>query len=206
MKKTPLLLVLLSLSLLARENPFFPMDDVEKLSYTSNSIEDVEPLKRAAISLPNTARRLKKVTIEYQNLDGAIEQKSIELDNEIDWHIPIFVSQNYAQSKEKKKVAEKKLSTHLFTFTNFTFYKKKIHIKTDDSLIRHYMLNDPQRVVMDFKRDSSFLTITRAINKSIFKTLVIGNHNGYYRCVLTLDGQYKYTLQENTNSLDLSFH
>jgi len=205
MKHKLLYLLILSSSLMARENPFFPIDGVQELSYTTNKVQEVAPLKQAAISFPNTARRIKKVTIEYQNLDGAIEEKYIDLDYEIDWHLPIFISQSYGNTtKDKNRTSlGKKLTTLSFNFTNFTFYRKKISIKTNDALIRDFMLTNPQRIVVDFKREASFLTINKVINKSVFKTLAIGNHNGYYRCVLTLDGQYKYSLQENKNSLDI---
>ena len=208
MKKISLFLILFFLSLNARENPFFPVDGMQELSYTSNNIDKVDSLNRVAISFPNTARRIKKITIEYQNLDGAIEKKTIELNHEIDWHIPVFISQTYANSSKDKSHTPlgKKLFSYSVKFTTFTFFDKKIHIKTKDTMIRDFMLTDPQRIVIDFKRESNFLTMSKEINKSIFKSVVIGNHSGYYRCVFTLDGKYRYSLQENKESLKISIY
>jgi hypothetical protein len=58
-----------------------------------------EPLKRATIAISSQARVIKKVTVEFKNLDGSIESKSIDLDNAIDWHLPLFISQKYTQSR-----------------------------------------------------------------------------------------------------------
>ena len=91
------------ISLHARENPFFPSDGELDLSLTTNQTADYQPLKQATITLPSTARVLQKVTISYKNLDGTIEEKSIELQNSIDWHLPLFISQSYTSSFDDVK-------------------------------------------------------------------------------------------------------
>jgi len=83
-----LVTLFLFVSLQARENPFFPSEGEKDIPYTSNENTTIPQLKRATISLPTRARVIKKVTIEYKNLDGSIENKSIELENSVDWHLP----------------------------------------------------------------------------------------------------------------------
>ena len=85
----------LAIILEARENPFFPADGEMDIPLTSNLSTKIPALKRATISLPPQARVIQKVTVEYKNLDGSIETKSVTINNAVDWHLPIFISQNY---------------------------------------------------------------------------------------------------------------
>lgn len=89
-----MLLFLLPILLFARENPFLPPDKNQKHHQTTN----IEPARRvlssAQIPLPSTARLVKKVIIEYQNIDGSIERKTIPLEDEIDWHYPLIITQS----------------------------------------------------------------------------------------------------------------
>lgn len=199
-KLTFLLFVLVS-SLIARENPFFPLSSELDIPLTTNQTQHIPALKRAALSLPSTARQIESVTIKYKNLDGSTDRKSIELQNSIDWHIPIFISQNYNLSVEK--VSEKKTKFTKFTSLKFiTFYTndKVMKIKTKDKMIRSFLLTKPHRIVCDFKRETDLRSFQRtAPKKNIFKKINIGTHRGYYRVVIELDGLYKYSINKSTD-------
>ena len=71
------------------------------MTITSNFTTTLDPLKRATLTLPSTARTIESVTIKYKNLDGSISEVSEELGNSVDWHLPIFISQNYGSMEEK---------------------------------------------------------------------------------------------------------
>ena len=86
----------------ARDNPFVSTDGGFDMPFTSNENKTKEPLKRVTITIPSQARVIKKVTVEFKNLDGSIESKSIDLDNAVDWHLPLFISQKYTQSSPIK--------------------------------------------------------------------------------------------------------
>ncbi len=221
-----LLIILLFLSALdARENPFFPSTSETDTPFTSNEDRSKEPLKRATISIPAEARVLQKVTIEYKNLDGSIQTKSIELDNFVDWHLPIFISQSYSASisnslapeqKSKKNstkiVSAEANSTAIHTkkdenktekiskkskisagSISFVVDGKKIKILTKESMIRNFILTSPNRIVVDFSTTVDVANETRKVSSTIFKTLKIGNNGDYYRIVIELDGNYRYT-------------
>ncbi|MDD5157631.1 AMIN domain-containing protein [Sulfurimonas sp.] len=227
-----LLATLLFLSALdARENPFFPSTVETDTPFTSNENRNKEPLRRAAISIPAEARVLQKVTIEYKNLDGSIQTKSINLDNSIDWHLPIFISQSYSTSilnsstteQKNKKNSTKVLSEEINTTAihtkkesnkaekiskknkistgniDFVTNDKKIKIITKDSMIRNFILTNPNRIVADFSTTLDVKNETRKVSGPIFKAVKIGNHGDFYRTVIELDGNYKYT-QYKTNS------
>lgn len=208
MFKSVILLLSLILFLNARENPFFPSKDSQDLFITSNQIQKHEQLKRATITLPSSARIIKELSVEYVNLDGSIERKSISLDNSIDWHLPLFISQSYSDDminprmapikKEKKEEEFKKIAA--YQFISFFSKEKTLKIVTQDKKIRNFMLVDPYRLVIDFKQNYDFRSFEKNIKNSIFKTIRIGNHKGYYRVVVELDGQYKCDFKKDTDS------
>ena len=70
----------------------------------------------------------------------------------------------------------------------------EIHIVPTSKKIRDFILLKPYKIVIDFKRDASFYTKSVDIKKAPFEKITLGNHNGYYRAVLLLDGSYKYKL------------
>jgi hypothetical protein len=191
----------LLITLEARENPFFPSKGEKDIPYTSNQVKLAEPLNRSSITLPSSARIIKKVTIEYENLDASIEKKSIELDNSIDWHLPIFISQSYSQAEKKtnsptkkKKIKYKKIAS--VKYATFFALNKTLKIVTNDKIIRNFLLVKPHRIVIDFKKDTSLKSYIKENKDGIFCKVRVGNHSGYYRAVVELDGQYKYNMKK----------
>ena len=202
------LIFLFLTTLTARENPFFAKSGEKDISYTSNTKIVYKPLQKASIELPNQARLLQEVTIKFKNLDGSIETKSIALNNSIDWHLPIFISQNY--NNENKEKIEKTVTKKTFKkiahtkYADFFALNKQLKIKTTDTLLRNFLLVNPHRIVLDFKRISHMKSYTKINPHSIFSKIKIGNHSNYYRVVITLDGYYKYNIKKENNILLLN--
>ena len=200
MKKLFVALFLLTLSATARENPFFPITGEADIPLTTNKVVTIAPLKRAAISLPSTARTLQKITLSYKNLDGSLAKKSIVLQNSIDWHIPIFISQNINEREEKAQTKQRKTSKFkkIADFRVLLVYttNQQLKLVTKNRMIRHFLLTDPHRVVCDFKSKTDMHSYVKKIKgDSKVKEVRFGNHKGYYRIVLTLDGLYRYKTQ-----------
>lgn len=185
------------LALFARENPFFPMYDQQELPYTSNLSTELEPLKRASIALPPQARVLQKVTVSFKNLDGSIETKSIDLNHAVDWHLPLFISQSYQKEKALTPQSQEKFEyLGEIPFAKFYASQRAFKIVTQDKKIRDFLLVNPHKIVVDFKRDASLKTKSILNKNTLFEKIRIGNHAGYYRVVIELDGTYKYTAQD----------
>jgi len=187
----------------ARENPFFPAKGEKDIPYTSNSVKKLEPLKQSSITLPSSARVIKKVTIEYENLDASVEKKSIELDNTVDWHLPIFISQSYSQNETKelektpiKKTKIKYKEIASIKYAKFLSSNKTLKVLTNDKIIRNFLLVKPHRIVMDFKRDAKLKSYEKENKDGVFCKVRVGNHAGYYRAVIELDGLYRYKMQK----------
>ena len=194
-------LLIIPFLLFARENPFFPVDDAPDIPFTLNQLDNAKPLKRATIKLPSTARTIESITVEYKNLDGSIATKKIQLHNAIDWHLPLFISQNYASSPQNSHINKKEKSNYkkIASLAFISFYRdaKKLKIITKDKMLRSFLLVKPHRIVCDFKRDTNFGSFIKNIpNPSLFKKIRIGTHRGYYRVVVELDGYYQYKLKK----------
>ena len=188
-------------SLVARENPFFPMEGEKDIAYTSNTKESIPPLKRATITLPTQARILEKVVIHYKNLDGSQESQELTINNSIDWHLPIFISQNYNINELKTKPYENSYKeVASIQYAKFFTQDKALKIETKDKLLRHFTLVQPHRIIVDFQRDASIKSYKKSNQNSPFRQIRVGNHNGYYRVVIELDGFYKYELQKGDGS------
>ena len=203
------------LSLNARENPFFNPEG-ETIPVTSNSYTSLSPLKQASLSLPSTARVIQSISIKYKNLDGSQQTKSIFLNNAIDWHLPLFISQSYQnldENLEKPKsisrVKAKTIDKKLLQLKFISFYEngKTLKITTKDKMIRNFLLVKPHRIVFDLKRDIDIKSYSKKTPKgSIFTKIRIGNHKGYYRVVVELDGYYSYKLSHTKNLYTFKLH
>jgi len=206
-----LLSMCIFMSLQARDNPFFPMSGELELPFTSNKDRTKEPLKQATMAIPSQARVIKKVTVEFKNLDGSMESKSIDLDNAVDWHLPLFISQKYTQSSPIKltpkqivqKVPIKKILKYkkIGSIKYVIFYSdaKILNIKTKDEIVRNFLLTNPHRIVLDFNRDTTLKRKTIINEGSVFYKIRIGNHDKYYRAVIELDGYYRYNMKQTSN-------
>ncbi len=198
MIQTLFITLLLLVNLYARENPFFPSDAKKEIPITSNEDMSVPPLKRVAITLPSQARIIQKVTIEYKTLSGFVENKSIDLEHSIDWHLPIFVSQSYTENVETPKVVvEKTTFEQIASIEYVTLYAsgKELKVVTTDKMLRNFLMVQPHRIVLDFDRDTTLKMYIKENPKQIFNKIRVGNHNKYYRIVIELDGLYTYKMQ-----------
>jgi hypothetical protein len=202
------LLFLFIMSVYARENPFFPASGELDIPMTTNQVPVIPPLKRATVSFPSTARTIESITIKYKNLDGSLSDKTIKLGNSIDWHLPLFFSQNIAMAEEKsfsKKVKYKKIAG--VSFISLYESKQKLKIVTEDEMLRNFLLTKPHRIVCDFKREIDIRSyeVDTAKKNSVVTRVRLGNHSGYYRVVIELDGYYSYEVEKISNGYLLKF-
>jgi len=202
--KRSLLLSLIFLSpLLARENPFFAADPNRSQKVTSN-IPDTKP-KMSSINytLPDQARILKEVTFTIQNLDGSIESRRVEIDQTVDWHRPITLSQTKGSAPEKIS-GNSNLSGADFGFIRFAAEGKRLNVKTGDPLVRHFVLSDPNRIILDFKREAIFQSVHKNLHSAPYLSVSLENHGKFVRATITLDGRYGYTLNKTGGLISIT--
>ena len=214
MYKTFVLLFLSSLLLIARENPFFPAKNTKQINITSNQIKAYTPLEKIPFSLPSSARVLQEVTLKFINIDGSVGSKTLQVQNSIDWHKPIMISQPQAisivqhphKSSSKKSDQQFVKVIRFHDFLTLKVLKKSVQLVTKDKNIRHFMMVHPYRVVIDFKKTSDFLSYVKKIKNSVCTSVAIGNHDGYYRVVLFLDGQYHFSFKATQYGYNIHFY
>ena len=192
-------MIMLFVSLAARENPFFPANSSSGLQYTTNEIEKIPPFRSVSIKLPSSVRILKSVTLTCENLDGSIMTKEIPINKTVDWHNSIVVMQRAKTSQAKKRAQRKRFQKiAALSFISFYASDKTLKIATKDKLLRKFKLVKPDRIVLDFKRESDFRTYSFD-GSALFKKITIGNHKGYYRVVIELDGRYAFSVHPYKN-------
>lgn len=210
-----LLFIAIITSLSARVNPFFPPKESESPSITNNTVVQHPALKSISMVLPSSARVVKEISVAYINIDGSEERKTISVDNSVDWHQPIVISQSGALqsnslSPKNIPVLVKNDPSYrdVANFQNVSFFvkNKTLKITTKDTYIQNFLMVNPYRVVLDFKGDYSFQSFSKNVQGSVFKSVRIGNHDGYYRVVVEFDGQYKYTFQKENGSYIIDLH
>ena len=224
--KRVILLASCVMVLLARENPFVP-DDINATTLNSTNISQNSPkLDKIIAKFPSDARELVSATFNYKSIDGSIKQNSIDSNASFDWHDDIIISSQSPVTNETttdeqtkqataKKAAPKLLSVppkieppldsvSFMDFIKFDIFNSKIEIINQDRLIRDFIINKPDKIVMDFNKNSEFNTQTIKVHKGPLKKITIGAHKGYYRVVLFLDGNYHYGLRQSGNGYTLT--
>lgn len=193
----------------ARENPFFPSKEAQATDSKTKIAEKCESLKPISTILPSNARVVKEITVTFIDNNGSEDKKTISIDKSIDWHKPLIISQNESTLSNKNNNSDKKIPLEvkndssyieLGTFMNISFYAKdkSLKINTKDEYVQNLLLVNPSRIVIDFKGNYHFQSYSKSIQGNVFKSIKIGNHDGYYRAVIELDGPYKYSFsQEN---------
>jgi hypothetical protein len=207
-------------ALFARENPFLPAESFEGLEVATNVIEKKESFDQHSTTLPSSARVLKYVVFGYQNLDGSVEEKSLEIDRSIDWHDPIVITKEsnilnkplvLPKDPQKEQLAPKNKDESIkkevvstkeevkLSFEDLILFEvgeKSLKVLTKDRLFRNFLVTNPYKIVLDFKKDTAFYTKEFEVNHGAFKSITMGNHSGYYRAAILLDGHYIYEVKE----------
>lgn len=173
------------LSLHARENPFEPVIQPKEDSFIQKNAKD--PFKDLDFKLPSTARILKSITITYQNIDGTIGTKTIPIDESIDWHYPLLLTQKGAILNE---------DVRYWMIKPFQFFTQgsKFYLYTSSSIVRSFVLPSPYRIVLDIEKRDENPSGSVQLGVKYFTKVAVGVHKDFYRFVITLDGQYPYDI------------
>lgn len=207
---------------IAREDPFTPI--IEPKDSIRPYYGETRVFKDASIDLPSNARLIKKIEVTFQNIDGSIETKSINVSGKVDWRIPLIISQVNNKNKASIKSTEVNLdiedsSNDKFILKNDNSIIKKditgispkkayevddnsIFIAYEGKLQRHFIMQNPYRIVFDFDINQKYYKNNIiSINKPYFKSLKYGLHTEFLRIVLELDGSYVYELNQKKGGI-----
>lgn len=189
MRKTLYFSIILLTAGLARENPFFSTTENQTMGLSSNHVPHQPPLTSMTYNFPNQARVLKEATFTFQNVDGSVETRRLEIDQSINWHNPLVLSQS-GSSKASKSVAMNKSTQADCGFIQFIGSGNRISLLSKDPVIRSFNLSDPNSIAIDFKHISSFKPYEKPLGSSPYTKVKVTNHGKFARAIITLDGRY----------------
>ncbi len=189
MKKTFILSALLTTALFSRDNPFFSTEENSALPLSSNKTVTKPLMGSLSYHFPDHARILKEATFTFQNVDGSIETRRIEIDQGIDWHTPLILSHTH----NAKPAAEGSGSAN-FDFIRFNAVPNRLTITSVDPMIRYFTQSDPSALVIDFQHKSPFASRSQLLSARPFTKVKVSNHGKFARATITLDGRYSCTI------------
>lgn len=197
MRNSLLILCVLYCALWARDNPFESVITQKEEEHKPQNMHQ-EPLSSIEFVLPSTARVLKSVQVTYQNLDGSIENKIIQLDENIDWHYPLLIAQ---KAQGAIYTAENRFKLGEF---EIVINQSKLFIATRKKLLRDFILPKPYRLVLDIEGVKSNEFGQIKLNKKYFSDAEISTHEGFYRISIGFDGRYKYQISPQRDGFVIS--
>ncbi|MGE4294800.1 MAG: AMIN domain-containing protein [Campylobacterales bacterium] len=178
----------------ARLNPFVPLEAPESLS-DSRALPPRQ-LSKEEIQLPPSARILKSVTLTHQDVDGSINRIDKRVDKLIDWHAPVTLNQPEAAHLPRQMgIFAPVEAVEEFEAIRFFTADEVMKLNTHDTMIRHFFLPKPSRVVMDFNNTVPFENRTAKLEGPFFSHIEMSFHATFYRVVITLDSYYPYRIE-----------
>lgn len=199
-----LMLMIATLSLMARENPFETVEYSKTTGKATYKKDTRENFTQSKVMLPSSARILKSVELHYQNLDGSIKSQTVAIDKKIDWHDELILKKtkdidSYTPIEIEiptNKIKEQKKVINFKDIVSFEIDSNSLLVKTNDKKIRNFLVTNPYKIVIDFEKEISFYSKIYELKTKKFRKIAIGKHEGYYRVVIELDGQYLYNLEK----------
>ena len=102
-------------------------------------------------------------------------------------------------SKPVKETKSSEKEVSFLKFVSFLAHEKELNIITKAKNLKHFAY-EKNKIVLDFaKPPRSFKTRNLKLKNEIFKNVIIGWHDKYFRVVLELDKMHKYKLETAEN-------
>lgn len=195
----------------ARENPFFATYTNSSSAVTSQKNPYKPPLASMTYNFPKSARVFKEATFTFQNLDGSIETRTIEIDHSVDWRSPLVLSQSLPKNSEAPmpsvtvdtNAVAPVCITGKLDFIAFKPSKNNLLIQTKDSMVRNFTLSDPSCVIVDFRHDGLFNAAQMKFNTAPFVSTKVTKHGKFARVILLLDGNHECKALKEVNGVNV---
>lgn len=188
----------------------------EKIAFESAKItlpSSARILKSASVTFQNLDGSIseeiiainKEVDWHYPLFLGSQKPTLVEKIPELPQQNDTKLSEQKESLKEENKSVQKESNMAIKSLSQVVLNEsieleieeKSVNIYTKDKKMRDFIVSNPYKIVLDFeKKGSSFTTKTAAFSKPPFVSATLGNHDGFYRIAIVLDGQYRYEIQE----------
>ncbi|MCH9814497.1 MAG: AMIN domain-containing protein [Epsilonproteobacteria bacterium] len=192
MKLKLCLVLCLTLSLSARENPFVPLND-GTLASENRSVLDV---KKALDVFEKVEIPQKKTVIKK------VEKPKVTLKNK-----PIKPVVKKVKKKKKRtyKKPKKDLILYHSKYTKISHRTNQLKITTQDTMLKNFQLKSPNRIVFDFERFDVIKPLRKKVNSTLISNIRVGHHDYFYRVTLTLKKYKSYKLKKIADGYIISF-
>jgi len=75
------------------------------------------------------------------------------------------------------------------------FSPTRVRIETKDRLLKHFTIEKPSCIILDFESDADFPTRRRDVDVPPFRQIRMGIHDGFYRVVLETNATVPYRIE-----------
>ena len=107
--------------------------------------------------------------------------------------------------RDSTRKAQNTQDSRLSKSAPYSVNGNSIFIAYQGNLKRHYIMQNPYRIVLDFEINKKYYKKNRyIINQPYFKRLRYGLHTSFLRIVLELDGNYVYELEKRADGVKIN--
>lgn len=182
-----------SLLLIARENPFEPVEATQ--NQTDYRAIPPQQITKESIELPPSSRIIKSISITHQEVDGSINKIDKKIEKTVDWHTPIEISQSDANKLPRVKNAFLPVES-LEDLKEIAFFVQgdTLKLETKNELYRDFFLPRPSRIVLDFNSSTPIEPTSAVLEGAYFTNISVTFHGTFFRVEITLDSYYPYKI------------
>ncbi len=204
MKNLITLLVLLSTSLIARENPFEPTNAYEEEAARMIEINEVE--QDYDVEFQQEQQYVNEIYEKMNKPDSELKPKPVkpavtedkvkEMIKEAQKEVKpkVIIKKIVEELKEPQQVVYVKPRLDITTekeilpFVKIDFDNDKINIHSKYKVNKKITLPGQKKIVLDYTAKENFYTIRQTLNSTNFPKITVGNHkkDKYFRIVIEL--------------------
>lgn len=187
MMKKILVSACLIVGVLARENPFVPYNKEAALPAISQKGAQEAPFRSVSIAPKKEARILKEVVLTFQNVDGSMDSRTVEIDKMINWREPLILSQVATVQKQTANLPKKVASKS--SFVHFRVAGNTLSVLTKGKILRHFPLGVSGGIAVDINHSGVFESYEEELNTAPYGKVKVVDHGAFARVTVILDAQ-----------------
>ena len=181
-----------------------PVDSKETIVRESeDSARDMRISGGAVDLVAGNSKDLKQENVMIIAQDSSDNSTKTKQDSTQETSKPHQIRTDSVQDSTRK--AQNTQDSRLSKSAPYSVNGNSIFIAYQGNLKRHYIMQNPYRIVLDFEINKKYYKKNRyIINQPYFKRLRYGLHTSFLRIVLELDGNYVYELEKRADGVKIN--
>lgn len=189
------LLVIGTPQLSARENPFEPTKTYEEELARMMELQEDVP-KEFRVKDPSEYEKMSPSPkpLEAKDIKIKIEpKKPVVVKPKKEVVKPKVPDENLVYVPKQNEMHTKQAVISVIPGVEVSFEGKKLEIKSKYEVFQKFDINEENKIILDFRADTTFYTIRKDLNSQYFSKLAIGNHEKekFFRVALQLPASPK---------------